>query len=112
MIIHTENPTTFSNDQKYVTEKSGYIESEQGSNQVHGEYPLVDAAVRKRTKTSSILSILVAGIALFSDGYNAQIIGYMQPLFKDLFVSPSAITSLFPRALTYAPGILTASLPP
>ena len=81
---HTENPTTLTDNQKYVNEKSGYIESEQDANQVLGESPLVDAAIRKRTKTSSILSILVAGIALFSDGYNAQIIGYMQPLFKDL----------------------------
>jgi hypothetical protein len=33
---------------------------------------------------SSVISVLVAGIALFSDGYNAQIIGYMEPLFSDL----------------------------
>lgn len=29
-------------------------------------------------------SVFVAGIALFSVGYNAQIIGYMAPLFSDL----------------------------
>jgi MFS family permease len=28
---------------------------------------------------------VVAGLALFSDGYNAQIIGYMKPLFSVLY---------------------------
>jgi hypothetical protein len=42
------------------------------------------AALSKTTRISSISSVLVAGIALFSDGYNAQIIGYMEPLFSDL----------------------------
>jgi hypothetical protein len=45
---------------------------------------LPSATVDRITRTSSILSVLVAGIALFSDGYNAQIIGYMEPLFSDL----------------------------
>lgn len=36
------------------------------------------------THVSGILTVLVAGIALFSDGYNAQVIGYMEPLFSDL----------------------------
>lgn len=45
---------------------------------------LPPAAVARITRTSSTLSVLVAGIALFSDGYNAQIIGYMEPLFSDL----------------------------
>jgi MFS family permease len=31
------------------------------------------------------VTVLVAGLALFSDGYNAQIIGYMEPLFKVLY---------------------------
>ncbi|CZR68897.1 probable inorganic phosphate transporter [Phialocephala subalpina] len=44
-----------------------------------------DVVVARITRTSSILSVLVAGIALFSDGYNAQIIGYMEPLFSDLY---------------------------
>jgi hypothetical protein len=47
-------------------------------------FQLPAAAVSKITRTSSVLSVLVAGIALFSDGYNAQIIGYMEPLFSDL----------------------------
>lgn len=45
---------------------------------------LSQEVVLKITRVSSTMSVLVSGIALFSDGYNAQIIGYMQPLFKDL----------------------------
>ena len=29
--------------------------------------------------------VLVGGAALFSDGYNAQIIGYMNPIFTELY---------------------------
>ncbi|PMD32314.1 MFS general substrate transporter [Hyaloscypha variabilis F] len=46
---------------------------------------LPEATVQKITRISGTLSVLVAGIALFSDGYNAQIIGYMEPLFSDLY---------------------------
>jgi hypothetical protein len=45
---------------------------------------LPQSKVAQITRTSSILGVLVSGIALFSDGYNAQIIGYMEPLFSDL----------------------------
>lgn len=66
-------------------------------------------SVIKVTRISSILTVLVSGVALFSDGYNAQIskcsddktkpimrlqaylrltmisvVGYMEPLFSDL----------------------------
>lgn len=44
-----------------------------------------EAEIRKISKTSSVLTVLVSGLALFSDGYNAQIIGYMEPLFTDLY---------------------------
>ena len=43
------------------------------------------AALQKTSRISSTLTVLVAGLALFSDGYNAQIIGYMKPLFKELY---------------------------
>lgn len=46
---------------------------------------LQEAEIRKISKTSSVLTVLVSGLALFSDGYNAQIIGYMEPLFTDLY---------------------------
>ncbi|KAJ5044230.1 hypothetical protein NUH16_001029 [Penicillium rubens] len=35
-------------------------------------------------KRSGVLNVVVSGLALFSDGYNAQIIGYMEPLFSVL----------------------------
>jgi len=44
-----------------------------------------EGTLRKVTKTSSIITVVVSGLALFSDGYNAQIIGYMEPLFADLY---------------------------
>jgi hypothetical protein len=37
---------------------------------------LPSATVARITRLSGVLNVLVAGIALFSDGYNAQIIGY------------------------------------
>jgi MFS family permease len=43
------------------------------------------AALQKTSRISSVLTVLVAGLALFSDGYNAQIIGYMKPVFKELY---------------------------
>ncbi|KAJ5351022.1 hypothetical protein N7541_008749 [Penicillium brevicompactum] len=36
-------------------------------------------------KRSGVLNVVVSGLALFSDGYNAQIIGYMEPLFSMLY---------------------------
>ncbi|CAI7646315.1 hypothetical protein N7533_010683 [Penicillium manginii] len=36
-------------------------------------------------KSSGVLNVVISGIALFSDGYNAQIIGYMEPLFSVLY---------------------------
>ncbi|KAL4897194.1 MFS general substrate transporter [Aspergillus ambiguus] len=37
------------------------------------------------SKGSGVLNVVVSGLALFSDGYNAQIIGYMEPLFSVLY---------------------------
>jgi len=45
---------------------------------------LPEAIVSKITRNSRNLGVVVSGIALFSDGYNAQIIGYMEPLFSEL----------------------------
>ncbi|OAL30076.1 hypothetical protein AYO20_08980 [Fonsecaea nubica] len=50
-----------------------------------GERRLSHVDVARITKVSSVITVLVAGLALFSDGYNAQIIGYMEPLFTDLY---------------------------
>ena len=59
---------------------------------------LPNATIAKITRTSSILTTLVAGLALFSDGYNAQIIGYMKPLFTSLY--PTTMSSTISTRLT------------
>ncbi|KAE8443032.1 hypothetical protein EG329_002426 [Mollisiaceae sp. DMI_Dod_QoI] len=59
---------------------------------------LSPAVVTRITRVSSILSVLVSGVALFSDGYNAQIIGYMEPLFSDLY--PDGISSIIKTRLS------------
>jgi hypothetical protein len=59
-----------------------------------------DATVAKITKTSSIVMVLISGLALFSDGYNAQIIGYMNPLFTELY--PDAFTATIKTRLSNA----------
>ncbi|KAJ5988277.1 hypothetical protein N7481_003487 [Penicillium waksmanii] len=43
-------------------------------------------------KRSGVLNVIVSGLALFSDGYNAQIIGYMEPLFSVLYVNGMSST--------------------
>ncbi|KAH0846129.1 hypothetical protein FOPE_12201 [Fonsecaea pedrosoi] len=50
-----------------------------------GDRRLSHVDVARITRVSSVITVLVAGLALFSDGYNAQIIGYMEPLFTDLY---------------------------
>jgi hypothetical protein len=54
--------------------------------------------IQKANRTSAVLTVVVAGLALFSDGYNAQIIGYMKPLFEDLY--QDAMTSTISSRLT------------
>ncbi|KAL0569407.1 hypothetical protein V5O48_012561 [Marasmius crinis-equi] len=46
---------------------------------------------KEQSRLSSVFSVLVAGIALFSDGYNIQIIGYMNPILAQLY--PKAATA-------------------
>jgi MFS family permease len=62
------------------------------------ESGIQDTKVSKITKVSSILMVLVSGLALFSDGYNAQIIGYMNPLFKKLY--PDAFSPIIKTRLS------------
>ncbi|KIV82677.1 hypothetical protein PV11_04771 [Exophiala sideris] len=52
--------------------------------------PLV-AAVTPTSKAANILTVIISGCALWSDGYNAQIIGYMNLIFAKLY--PDAISS-------------------
>ncbi|KAI5461005.1 major facilitator superfamily domain-containing protein [Mariannaea sp. PMI_226] len=44
--------------------------------------------------------VLVSGLALFSDGYNAQIIGYMNPVFAKLY--PDSFSSIIKTRLSNA----------
>lgn len=39
-------------------------------------------------RTVSTLDVLVQGVALFSDGYNVQIMGYMTTVMKKLYYCP------------------------
>lgn len=41
--------------------------------------------VKPKSNLSSIMMVLVGGIALFSDGYNAQIVGHMNPVLAALY---------------------------
>ncbi len=41
--------------------------------------------LQRISKTSSVLSVIISGLALFSDGYNAQVIGYMNPVLAELY---------------------------
>ncbi|KAJ5737857.1 major facilitator superfamily domain-containing protein [Penicillium malachiteum] len=43
----------------------------------------VSQTVKKQT--SKVLNIIISGLALFSDGYNAQIVGYMDLIFTKLY---------------------------
>lgn len=58
-------------------EKEGYPDEP-------ADLELPDAKVGQSSNRSSIARVLISGVALFSDGYTAQIIGYMEPLFSTL----------------------------
>jgi MFS family permease len=74
-----------------------YREDEAGAPNYASDNSIAEGDAIKITKTSSVLTVMVSGIALFSDGYNAQIsklecsnwtekiVGYMEPLFSDLY---------------------------
>jgi len=44
-----------------------------------------DAAITKISRKSSILMVIVSGLALLSDGYNIQVVGYMYPILAQLY---------------------------
>ncbi|KAF9767351.1 hypothetical protein IL306_000093 [Fusarium sp. DS 682] len=44
-----------------------------------------DVGVTSKSSMTAITTALTSGLALFSDGYNAQIIGYMNPVFAKLY---------------------------
>ncbi|KAF2162655.1 hypothetical protein M409DRAFT_68955 [Zasmidium cellare ATCC 36951] len=69
-------------DMKYTPEE---IVQDKASSSEEGIESIQDGAVKKISRISSIMTVVVSGLALFSDGYNAQIIGYMKPLLKVLY---------------------------
>lgn len=68
------------NGQEDVKESQATVQSTDASSQ---EVPVVPA--RKAGK----LDVLIQGVALFSDGYNIQIIGYMNSILAKLYVNIS-----------------------
>ncbi|KAL8276651.1 hypothetical protein RQP46_010919 [Phenoliferia psychrophenolica] len=57
-----------------------------------------DALVSRKTKISSTVTVVFAGIALFSDGYNAQVVGYAKLIIENLF--PKQLTSILSTRLS------------
>ncbi|KAJ7681141.1 major facilitator superfamily domain-containing protein [Mycena rosella] len=51
-----------------------------------------DVETSKNRSLSQVLSVFVAGVALFSDGYNIQIAGYMIPVLTKIY-GPSVVTT-------------------
>ena len=48
--------------------------------------PLDDIEVKSRGRAAQLLSVLVSGVALFSDGYNIQVTG----MFRSFIPAPEA----------------------
>lgn len=80
-----------------VNEKSAASSNEVGYSSIQV------GALKKLTRISSNITVVVSGLALFSDGYNAQIIGYMEPLFTDLYKEgmSDTIKTRLPNSCTY-----------
>lgn len=88
-IFVRQQPTTFGStimtaNEKFTSDQV-VVDSEADSSEQANDNALDAAAVQRTSRISSTLTVLVAGLALFSDGYNAQIIGYMKPVLKDLY---------------------------
>ena len=67
---------------------------------IDNELPTDNNNIDRITKVSSITTVLVSGVALFSDGYNAQIIGYMNLVLAELY--PITFTSVIKTRLSNA----------
>ncbi|KAL2204134.1 MFS general substrate transporter [Sarocladium strictum] len=62
--------------------------------------PTVDIELPQPSRRSATATVLISGLALFSDGYNAQIIGYMNPVFAKLY--PSSFSKMIKTRLSNA----------
>jgi hypothetical protein len=63
------------NHQTYEIRANDSNETSKAQDVEVGDRRLSHVDVVRITKVSSIITVLVSGLALFSDGYNAQIIG-------------------------------------
>lgn len=81
--IHSQ-AATMSELQKSTLETDVKDKSSPSSDEV-GYASIDEGQLKKVTRISSITTVIVAGLALFSDGYNAQIIGYMKLLFAVIY---------------------------
>lgn len=78
-----------SSDSLTADKSSGKIDVEVNQVELQDKHP---SSIPTRTKVSVIATVVFSGIALFSDGYNAQVVGYMNPF----------LTKLYPEAYTDA----------
>lgn len=60
-------------------DKVGYLPEQDIDGALHTA-PLAELETAKKRKWIQTLSVLIAGVALFSDGYNIQITGAVYPL--------------------------------
>ncbi|WVO24078.1 uncharacterized protein IAS62_005442 [Cryptococcus decagattii] len=71
-------------------DKMGYLPEQDIESPLHTA-PLAERETPKKRKWIQALSILIAGVALFSDGYNFQITGYTNTVMAKLY--PIALDS-------------------
>lgn len=69
--------------QRTVVQNDGSPESDHDVSDPHSCGS--DAVTKERSWKSSVLMVVVGGLALFSDGYNAQVVGYMNPVLTELY---------------------------
>ncbi|KAB8232723.1 uncharacterized protein BDW43DRAFT_102134 [Aspergillus alliaceus] len=72
--------TSMIKDAKVTVDNWGNTKAQNGAIESNG-----DVEAGQSGKSSGVLNVIISGLALFSDGYNAQIIGYMEPLFSVLY---------------------------
>ncbi|KAL1889385.1 hypothetical protein Sste5346_008952 [Sporothrix stenoceras] len=90
----------YDSDRKTATVTNPTVINESLTNSTEANNNNNDTTVGTITARSSITTVLVSGVALFSDGYNAQIIGYMNLVLAKLY--PVTFTSIIKTRLSNA----------
>ncbi|KIY36106.1 hypothetical protein I305_01685 [Cryptococcus gattii E566] len=78
-------------------DKIGYLHEQDIDGALHTA-PLAELETPKKRKWIQTLSVLIAGVALFSDGYNIQITGYTNTVMAKLY--PTALDSTMKTRLS------------